>query len=200
MLQSLWEEEQQQLPVGGLASIFGVTKLKKLQTHVARTLSTFCFTSNSSAALNIVLLFEQVQWGGWVMQRCHVSCITGASYWYWLTVGQILLFLQQVRVKGECFYFFCFFTSIHFPLSLLSLSSPLLSLFSFSLGDNTKWPTRVDVSLNPNTNNQMNKSILICQKTTAGWMEFSVDPDQTPYSVESDQGLHYLLRPVCPNN
>ena len=38
-----------------------------------------------------------------------------------------------------------------------SLSSPLLSLlspFSLSLGDDTKWPTRVDVSLNPNTINQ----------------------------------------------
>ena len=34
-----------------------------------------------------------------------------------------------------------------------SLSSPLLSLFSLSLGDDTKWPTRVDVSLNPNTIN-----------------------------------------------
>ena len=35
-----------------------------------------------------------------------------------------------------------------------SLSSPLLSLLSFfslSLGDDTKWPTRVDVSLNPNS-------------------------------------------------
>ena len=27
-----------------------------------------------------------------------------------------------------------------------SISSPLLSLFSLSLGDNTKWPTRVDVN------------------------------------------------------
>ena len=34
-----------------------------------------------------------------------------------------------------------------------SLSSPPLSLFSLSLGDNTKWPTRVDVWLNPNTTN-----------------------------------------------
>ena len=38
-----------------------------------------------------------------------------------------------------------------------SLSSPpllsLLSLFSLSLGDDTKWPSRVDVSLNPNTIN-----------------------------------------------
>ena len=35
--------------------------------------------------------------------------------------------------------------------SLSSLRLSLLSLFSLSLGDDTKWPTRVDVSLNPNT-------------------------------------------------
>ena len=67
--------------------------------------------------------------------------------------------------------FFTFIPFPPFPLSLSfvsstissvcllfpcpSLSSPLLSLlsvFSFSLGDDTKWPTRVDMSLNPNTN------------------------------------------------
>ena len=98
--------------------------------------------------------------GGWLRQRCHVSCVTRASNWYWLTVGQGLLPLQQVGVEGECFYFFCFFTFIHFPPSPLSLSFipllSLLSLFSLSLGDDTKWPTRVDVSLNPNT---INKSL-----------------------------------------
>ena len=35
-----------------------------------------------------------------------------------------------------------------------SISSPLLSLFSLSLGDDTKWPTRVDVSLIHNTINR----------------------------------------------
>ena len=35
--------------------------------------------------------------------------------------------------------------------SLSSLLLSLLSPFSLSLGDDTKWPTRVDVSLNPNT-------------------------------------------------
>ena len=37
--------------------------------------------------------------------------------------------------------------------SLSSLLLSLLSLFSLSLGDDTKWPTRVNVSLNPNTIN-----------------------------------------------
>ena len=43
------------------------------------------------------------------------------------TDGQALLSLQQVRVEEECCYFFCSFTFFHFPLSSLSLSSPLLS-------------------------------------------------------------------------
>ena len=43
------------------------------------------------------------------------------------------------KCRGGCFYFFCFFT---FILALFlpcpSLSFPLLSLFSLSLGDDTK--------------------------------------------------------------
>ena len=64
-------------------------------------------------------IYESVSW---VRQRCRVSCVTGASNWYWFTVGQGLPSLQQVSVEGECFYFFCFFTYIHFPPSPLSLS------------------------------------------------------------------------------
>ena len=37
--------------------------------------------------------------------------------------------------------------------SLSSLLPSLLSIFSLFLGNDTKWPTRVDVSLNPNTIN-----------------------------------------------
>ena len=57
--------------------------------------------------------------------------------------------------RGECFSV----SSLSFLFLFLpcpSLSSPLLSLlslFSLSLGDDTKWPSRVDVSLNPNTIN-----------------------------------------------
>ena len=40
-------------------------------------------------------------WGGWVRQKCRISGVTGASNWYWLTVGQSLLFLQQIRIEGE---------------------------------------------------------------------------------------------------
>ena len=41
--------------------------------------------------------------------------------------------------------------SSFFPVPLFHLLYSLLSLFSLSLGDDTKWPSRVDVSLNPNT-------------------------------------------------
>ena len=57
--------------------------------------------------------------------------------------------------RGGMFLFLLF---LHFhscsSFFLVPLSSPLLSLlslFSLSLGDDTKWPSRVDVSLNPNT-------------------------------------------------
>ena len=33
----------------------------------------------------------------------------------------------------------------------------------------------------------------------AGLVAVSVDPDETPYSVVSQLGLHCLLRPVCRN-
>ena len=40
-----------------------------------------------------VLNFEAAPGGGRVVRRCCVSYITGASNWYWLTVGQGLLSL-----------------------------------------------------------------------------------------------------------
>ena len=86
---------------------------------------------------------------------CCVSCVTRASSWYWLTVGQGLLSLQQEWVEGECLI--SSVSSLSFIFLFLpcpSLSSPLLSLFLLSLWDDTKWPTKVDVSLNPNTIHQ----------------------------------------------
>ena len=48
----------------------------------------------------------------------------------------------------------------------------------------------------------LNKFILqpvdVCKN--AVWMANSVDPDQMPHTVASDQGLHCLLRLVCPNS
>ena len=62
--------------------------------------------------------------------------------------------------RGGMFLFLLFLhfysCSSFFPVHLL-IPSPLLSilsLFSLFLGDDTKWPTRVDMSLNPNSINQ----------------------------------------------
>ena len=130
--------------------------------------------------------------GGWVMQRCRVSYVTRASSWYWLTVGQGLLSLQQVRVEEECFYFFFFFFFFffHFRSVFSFFTVPLfhllyfLFLFSpplrettlpgfrvspFSQGDDTKWPTMVFVSFNPNT---INQSIVTFSGRTAASLNF----------------------------
>ena len=81
--------------------------------------------------------------GGWVRQRCSVSYVTGLGggegvqlrlAYSWTRPA----ILAAGKGRRECFYFFCFFTFIHFPLSLLFLSSPLLSFFSLSLGDGTQ--------------------------------------------------------------
>ena len=75
--------------------------------------------------------------------------------------------------------FFLFLLFLHFHSFSFhpchSLSSPLLSLlplFSLSLGNDTKWPTRVDVSLNPNSINQTHifwpKFSLLCPTIKCG--------------------------------
>ena len=72
-----------------------------------------------------------------------VSYVTGVSNSDWLTVGQGLLSLQQLRVEGECFYFFTF---IHFCLSPLSLSliSSIISSVSLLLFSGRRQMTQND--------------------------------------------------------
>ena len=74
--------------------------------------------------------YLKLWWCGRVVWRYCVSYVTGASNWYWLTVGQGLLSTKQVRVEGECFYFFAFFPV---PLSSLFFSfiSSTISSISF---------------------------------------------------------------------
>ena len=96
--------------------------------------------------------------------------------WGWLGEGKVSCILHHLSVqlilayswarpailvagkgRGECFYFFCFFTFIHFPLSSLSLSFISTTISSISLlpfsGRWHKMAHKVDVSLNPNTIN-----------------------------------------------
>ena len=90
---------------------------------------------------------------GW--RRCPVSYVTGVSNWYWRWARPAILVAGKGR--GECFSSSVSSLSFLFLfLPIPSLSSTLLfllSLFSLSLEDDTKWPTRVDMSLNPNTIN-----------------------------------------------
>ena len=77
--------------------------------------------------------------GSWVRQRWHVSKFLyhrDIQSEIGLQLGKACLLwwsLQQVRVEGECFYFFCFFTFIHFPLSPLSFSFISSTISSISL-------------------------------------------------------------------
>ena len=81
-------------------------------------------------------------------------------------------------------FLFLFLLFLHFhsfsflPCPSLSSLLSLLSLFSLSLGDNTKWPTWVNMSLNPNS---VSQSIYPANAN-------SVDPDQ----LASDPYLHCL--------
>ena len=86
---------------------------------------------------NTTCIFLPLFGDGWVRHRCRVFCVTGASNRDWPRVGQGLLSFQQVRVEGECFYFFCF-SFIHFPLSPLFLFHVFYYLFyALSLTDDT---------------------------------------------------------------
>ena len=83
----------------------------------------------ASPLKRVFLLLKGV---GLVRQRCRISYVTGVFNWYWLTVGQGLLSLHQVRVEGDCFYFFCFFSFIYFPFCPVPLFHFLYYLFYLS--------------------------------------------------------------------
>ena len=108
-------------------------------------------------------VFSENTGGGWVRQRCRISCVTGPSNWYRLSVGQGLLSLQQVRVEGECFYFFCFFTFIPVPLSPLFFSFISSTISSVSLlpfsGRWHKLTYKDWCVVNPNTVNQSENTV-----------------------------------------
>ena len=90
---------------------------------------------------------------GW-LNEAKVSCILHhqgvqlilAYSW----AGPVILAAGEGR--GGMFLFY-FSTLIHFPFNPV----PLFHHFSLSLRDDTKWPTRVDASLNPNSINQPEK-------------------------------------------
>ena len=62
------------------------------------------------------------------------------------------LYLQQVREEGMLIFLMSALSLQLHNSSVTSSLIVLLSLFSLSLGDDTEWPTRVDVSLNKKCN------------------------------------------------
>ena len=114
--------------------------------------------------------------GGWMVRKC-VSCLRGVQLilaYSWarpaiLVAGKgrdgIFLFLLFLQFHS-CSSFF------PVPLFLRYLFYCLLSLFSLSLGDNTKWPTRVDMLLNPNTI----KSAIKCFRPASIHLSITLSP------------------------
>ena len=84
--------------------------------------------------------------------------------------------------RGGMFLFLLFLhfhsCSSFFPVPLFHLLYSLLPLFSLSLGDDTKWPSRVDVSLNPNTTTCKND-----QQTITKTHLYNFDPLKTHFCI-----------------
>ena len=102
---------------------------------------------------DVVVLYCIIRWG-W-LGGAKVSCILRHR-----GVQLILAYswarsaiLVAGKGRGGVFLFLLF---LHFHSYSSFFPVPLSHLlyYLFSLGDNTKWPTRVNVSLNPNTINQ----------------------------------------------
>ena len=122
--------------------------------------------------LLIMPLCSRKQRGGWERQRCHISCVTRASIWYWLTVGQTCYSCSRCG-RGGMFLFLLFLHfhsfSSFFPVPLIHLLYYLFWLSSPSLWEDSKWPTRVDVSLNPNTINQLSSLYKMAENLLIVW-------------------------------
>ena len=131
-------------------SIYFISFILGISCHTAFFLPSICTCIS-------VLKFWQ-NYVGW-LGEAKVSCILRHRG------VQLILAYSWARPailvvgKGRGGMFLCLLFLYCHSFSFLpcpSLSSPLLSLlslFSLSLGDNTKWPTMVDVSLNPNRQN-----------------------------------------------
>ena len=124
----------------------------------------------SSMCLSILLSYihPTAHGGGWVRQRCYVSFLTKASHWDWLTVGQGLPPLQQVKVEVGMFLFLlflCFHSCSSFShVPLFHLLYYFFYLSSPFLGEMTKM-THTGWYVNPNTINQISNCPYFCFET-----------------------------------
>ena len=102
--------------------------------------------------VKIFCLVQDWYLSGLVCQRYCVSCHRGvqlilACSW----ARPVTLVAGKGRVGNVFILSVSLLKFLFLFLPCPSLSPPLLSLFSLSLGDNTKLPTRIDMLLNPNT-------------------------------------------------
>ena len=130
---------------------------KNLSSLIKESLSSLTLRVSFIALAELHIIYRS----GRVWRGFRVSNVTGFVQLR-LAYKWARPILVAGKCRGECFYFFCFFTFIPVCLSLPfpSLSSPLLSLFSLSLGYGTKWPIRADGSLIPNSINVTDYMIL----------------------------------------
>ena len=104
-------------------------------------------------------IYLKLHWGmvGWCEGVLYLTA-PGRPIDTGLQLGKACYAILVAGKGRRGMFLFLLFLHFHscssfFPVLLSSLLLSLLSLFSLSLGDDTKWPTRVDVSLNPNTIN-----------------------------------------------
>ena len=122
--------------------------------------------------------------------------------------------LAAGKGRGGMFLFLLLFHFHSFsPFPCPSLLFPLhflLSLFFLSLGEDTKWHTRVDTSLNPNTNKNLDQPAYLCspnqgctvhQNTMRILLSSCVDLDQTAQIhmtiADSKCYCKFVLRGSC---
>ena len=126
---------------------------------------------------SILLPYER--WSG----GAKVSCIS--RHWGVQLISAYSWARPAILVAGKGrggMFLFLLFLHFHscssfFPsLFFSSLPLSLLSLFSLSLGDDAKWPTRVDVSLNPNTINQLLPYAFVWEKYSEFQTTSSLEP------------------------
>ena len=152
--------QQESMSVTALSRLLeAVAKSIKHTTAMSTILTTEIFQVRRDAALasSKLLMDNSRGWSGgakvlWILHHWGVQLILAYSW-----ARPAILVVGKGRGGMFLFLLFLHFHSCSsiFPVPLFHLLYSLfLSLFSLSLGDDTKWPSRVDVSLNPNTINQ----------------------------------------------
>ena len=143
------------------------SNLKMLSSEICLLLEERnCFAREQIFYLSRSPFFRQTL--GWLGEM-KVSCILSRRGVQLLLACNWARLAVRAAGKGRrgmlLFLLFLPFYSFSSFCSVPSLSSYLLSLFSLSLGDNTKWPTRVDVLLNHNTISQSIQMDFIYQES-----------------------------------